>query len=109
MAVPAAPPSDAPSTAATQPPANSTNVQIPLPVAGKRKYLGIAEINAALAKSQLNTIAEEIIALLTRNPNAIVNVTIEIDAAFDDAAPEDVRRSVSENARTLKFKTNEWE
>ena len=108
-AVPAAPPSDAPSTAATQPPANSTNVQIPLPVAGKRKYLGIAEINAALAKSQLNTIAEEIIALLTRNPNAVVNVTIEIDAAFDDAAPEDVRRSVSENARTLKFKTNEWE
>jgi hypothetical protein len=38
-----------------------------------------------------------------------VTITVEIEAAADDGFADDVRRTVSENARTLKFETHEFE
>jgi predicted AAA+ superfamily ATPase len=74
-----------------------------------RTFRGSVEVNAALAKSKLNTIAEEVIALLASDPNATVRVTLEIDAEFPQGASDTIKRSVSENANTLGFKTKDWE
>lgn len=38
-----------------------------------------------------------------------VTISVEIEATTNDGFPEDVRRTVSENARTLKFETHEFE
>jgi predicted AAA+ superfamily ATPase len=74
-----------------------------------RVFRGAVGVNSTLAKSQLNKIAEEVIALLTADPNATVNVTLEIDAEFDRGVDDGLKRSVSENADSLGFKTKEWE
>ena len=49
------------------------------------------------------------IALLTKEPNARVRITLEISAEFPEGASESTKRSVSENASTLKFDRQEWE
>ena len=74
-----------------------------------RSFHGSVEINATLAKSRLNTIAEEIITLLTADPNATVKVTLEIAADFPNGASDTTKRAVSENATNLGFKTKDWE
>jgi len=74
-----------------------------------RVFRGAVGVNSTLAKSQLNKIAEEVIALLTSDPNATVNVTLEIDAEFDRGVDDGLKRSVSENAGSLGFKTKDWE
>jgi hypothetical protein len=56
----------------------------------------------------LGEIADAIVAQLSR-AEASVKITIEIDAAAEKGFPEDVRRTVSENARTLKFDAHEFE
>jgi hypothetical protein len=38
-----------------------------------------------------------------------VKITIEVEAIAEDGFDDDVRRTVSENARTLKFETHEFE
>jgi hypothetical protein len=53
-------------------------------------------------------IADAIVTQLGR-ADASVTVTVEIEAHAEDGFPEDVRRTVSENARTLKFDTHEFE
>jgi len=58
---------------------------------------------------RLVQIAEEIIATLAADPNAEVKVRIEIEASFANGAQDQTKRSVSENAKTLKFSTAEWE
>jgi predicted AAA+ superfamily ATPase len=74
-----------------------------------RTFRGSVEVNAALAKSRLNTIAEEVITLLASDPNATVRITLEIDAEFPQGASDTIRRGVSENANSLGFKTKDWE
>jgi hypothetical protein len=38
-----------------------------------------------------------------------VTITVEIEATAQGGFGDDVRRTVSENARTLKFETHEFE
>jgi predicted AAA+ superfamily ATPase len=71
-------------------------------------FHGSVEINAALAKMKLAELAEEIIAVLSTDPNASVKVTVEIAAAFPNGVPDHIRRAVSENTNQLKFKHAEW-
>jgi len=54
-------------------------------------------------------IAEALIAHLNRPDGSKVSITVEIQAEVADGFPEDLRRTVSENARTLKFETSEFE
>jgi predicted AAA+ superfamily ATPase len=74
-----------------------------------KSFRGSVEVNAALAKSRLVTVADEVIALLASDPNARIRVTLEIDAEFPQGASETIRRGVSENATSLGFKTKDWE
>jgi predicted AAA+ superfamily ATPase len=74
-----------------------------------KSFRGSVEVSASLAKSKLNTIAEEVIKLLDSDPNATIRVTLEIDAEFPQGASDTIRRGVSENAANLGFKVKDWE
>lgn len=54
----------------------------------------------------LGDIADAIVGQLGR---ASVTIVVEIEATADEGFSDDVRRTVSENARTLKFQTQEFE
>lgn len=82
----------------------------PTPAAAKPKtFYGSAEVPPATAKMRLVQIAEEIVAVLTSDPNATVRLVVEISAEFPDGAGDGVRRAVSENARSLGLKSADWE
>ena len=53
-------------------------------------------------------IADTIVNQLGR-ADAAVTITVEIEATAEIGFPEDIRRTVDENARTLKFETHEFE
>ncbi len=54
-------------------------------------------------------VAEEIISLLASDPNASLNITLEINAEFPSGASDQIKRAVTENATSLSFKTRAWE
>jgi hypothetical protein len=56
----------------------------------------------------LGEIADAIVTQLGR-AEAEVKITIEVEAIAKDGFDDDIRRTVSENARTLKFETHEFE
>ena len=64
---------------------------------------------AATSKMRLVELAEEIVSVLSSDPNATVRLAVEISAEFPDGASESMRRAVSENARSLGIKTADWE
>jgi hypothetical protein len=61
----------------------------------------MAEVTPATAKMRLVQLADEIISVLSSDPKAAVKVTLNISAEFPDGATEQVKRAVSENARSL--------
>ena len=58
--------------------------------------------------SDLGDIADAIVAQLGR-ADASVTITVEIEATAKEGFSDDIRRTVSENARTLKFQSQEFE
>jgi hypothetical protein len=83
---------------------------VPASTAAKpRTFNGSAEVSPATAKMRLVQIAEEIVSVLTSDPNATVRLVVEISAEFPDGAGDGMRRAVSENARSLGLKSAEWE
>ena len=74
-----------------------------------RSFHGAVDVNAATAKVNLVTIAEEIIAVLAADPNATVRVTVEIEASFPGGVSDQTKRAVAENAAALGFKSKVWE
>ena len=74
-----------------------------------KSFHGSIAVPPAAAKMHLVRIAEEIIAALALDPNAEVTVHLEIDATFAKGAQDQTKRTVSENAKMLKFSTAEWE
>ena len=82
---------------------------LPAQPAKAKAFYGSADVPPATAKMRLVQIAEEIVSLLAGDPNAEVDVSIEIRASFPSGVQDQVKRAVSENAKTLNFKTAEWE
>jgi hypothetical protein len=74
-----------------------------------KTFIGTAEVNAATAKVRLVQIAEEIISLLTSDPQATITVSVEINAQFPAGVSDQIKRAVSENAASLGFKNKDWE
>jgi len=58
---------------------------------------------------KLAQIADEIIALLIKDPNAEVNVRIEIEAKFPNGITNELKRSINENSTALGTKNINWE
>jgi len=77
----------------------------PPPPKGKpvRRFHGVKQVDPVRLTGEAGTIANEVVQHLTKLPNAEVEITIEIEARTEDAIPEDVQRTVTENAKTLKF------
>jgi predicted AAA+ superfamily ATPase len=74
-----------------------------------KSFFGSVDVNATTAKMKLVSIAEEIISVLAADPNASVQVTLEISAEFPSGASEQTKRTISENATALGFKSKSWE
>ncbi len=72
-------------------------------------FIGTVDVNAATAKMRLTQIAEDVISLLSSDPHAVVQVTVEINAEFPAGASDLIKRTVSENAASLGFKNRMWE
>ena len=74
-----------------------------------KAFYGSVDVPPATAKIRLVQIAEEVIEVLSKDPNATVKVTVEISSDFPEGASDHIKRAASENASSLGFKTNSWE
>ena len=79
------------------------------PAPKAKSFHGSAEVAPAAARMRLVQIADEIIAVLASDPNATLNITVEINAEFPLGASDAIKRAVTENATSLGFKTKVWE
>lgn len=70
-----------------------------------RRFHGSVKLDTLRLSSQAGTIHEAIVQHLQGLVDADVQVTLEIQAYLPDGAPENVARTVTENARTLKFES----
>ena len=70
-----------------------------------KSFYGSVEVNPTTAKMRLVQLAEEIISNLTSDPQAALKITVEITADFPNGATDQIKRAVSENAKSLGFKT----
>ena len=75
----------------------------------KTRFFGTATLPAATAMVKFDELYKEIIRHLTNDSTASVNLTVNIEAEFANGAPEEIRRTVAENAKTMKLKVGEWE
>jgi hypothetical protein len=73
-----------------------------------KRFYGRISVEPVRMLRDLGEVADAIVAQLGR-AEADITITVEIEATSDGGFAEDVRRTVSENARTLKFETHEFE
>ena len=74
-----------------------------------RRFYGTVEIDPVRAGRDVGQIAEAVIQHLAGQVGARVKVTLEIEAALPDGVSDSVMRTVTENARTLRFRSAEFE
>jgi predicted AAA+ superfamily ATPase len=74
-----------------------------------KTFHGSIQIRPSAARMHLVQVAEEIISLLVSDPNASLNITLEINADYPNGASDQIKRAVSENASSLGFKSKVWE
>jgi hypothetical protein len=74
-----------------------------------RRFHGSVSLDPERVGRDAGRIAEEIIQHLTTQPDARVQLTLEIEADLPEGAPDNIVRTVTENARTLKFKDQGFE
>jgi len=79
------------------------------PPAKPKRFYGSVELNPQRVGRDAGKIAEEIVQHLALQPGAMVKVTLEIQAQMPEGAPDNIVRTVTENARTLKFTAQEFE
>jgi hypothetical protein len=81
------------------------------PPAQKRptRFHGSVQLDPQRVARDATTIAQEVIAHLVGLVGSEVKVTLEIEASVPDGVSENVVRTVSENARTLKFGYQEFQ
>lgn len=88
--------------------AEQSVVEKTLEKAVKRRFYGVKKLNADKYAIDFRNIAEEIVTHL-REPGTDLIVRIEIEATNSDGFDEGKVRTVSENARTLKFDQSGFE
>lgn len=105
--VPAAPPARAADgkvqTGAGEPPEKEKKPRRP------KRFHGTVVLDSTRAGRDASRVAEEVVAHLAGLPGAEVTVTLEIEALIPDGAPENVVRTVTENAAALKFASHGFE
>ncbi|MDW8300077.1 MAG: DUF499 domain-containing protein [Anaerolineae bacterium] len=71
----------------------------------KTRYYGLVDLNPEDMSNQVQEIAEEIVRLLTNVTDTRIRIELTIDAERLDGFDEKTMRDLSENSRTLKFRT----
>ena len=79
------------------------------PPAILRRFHGSVDLDPDRMGRNAAQIAEEVLAHLAALVGARLHISLEIDAEVPKGIPENVIRTVGENARTLKFKTQDFE
>ncbi len=74
-----------------------------------RRFYGTVALDPARVGRDASRIADEVIAHLAGQLAAEVTVTLEIQARLPDGVSDQVVRTVTENSRTLKFTSHEFE
>ena len=70
-----------------------------------KRFHGSIEIDATRIGRDAGKIDEEVVSHLSGLVGAKIRVTLEIEAEIPSGAPDNVVRTVTENSRTLKFKS----
>jgi Swt1-like HEPN/Protein of unknown function (DUF499) len=96
-----------PTSRQTAPPAAGAPAATPLPV--PRRFHGLVRLDPTRVGRDAAQIAQEVIQHLTPLPGAKVEVLLEIQADLPHGAPDPAIRTVTENCRTLKFESFEFE
>lgn len=76
---------------------------------GPRRFHGSVTLGSERVGRDAGQIAAEVVSHLEGLVKAKVIVTLEIEAEIPEGAPENVVRTVTENARTLKFSSHGFE
>jgi hypothetical protein len=92
-----------------QPPVGAPDAVATMGSGKPKSFYGSVEVSPATAKMRLVQLAEEIISNLVADPLAELKITVEINANFPNGATDQIKRAVSENAKSLGFKTSTWE
>jgi hypothetical protein len=74
-----------------------------------KRFHGTVELDHERVGRDAGRIADEVISHMSGLVGAKVTVTLEIEAEIPNGAPDSVVRTVTENARTLKFKNQGFE
>lgn len=74
-----------------------------------KRFHGTANLDPTRVGRDAGRIADEVVSHLVGLVGAKVKVTLEIEAEIPNGAPENVVRTVTENARTLKFTSHGFE
>ncbi|MCK5944288.1 MAG: AAA+ family ATPase, partial [Planctomycetes bacterium] len=80
----------------------------PQPLARPTAYFGSKRLDPARVGSAAGQIAEEVLQHLSTLPGSKVEVRIEIHVQVPEGIPDQAKRVVGENARSLKFDTSEF-
>jgi uncharacterized protein len=81
----------------------------PSPELAVRRFFGVKTLDAQRVSRDADQIATEIVRHLTSLVDANVEVKLEISAEVESGVPDDVARTVTENAKTLKFDQHGFE
>jgi hypothetical protein len=73
------------------------------------RFYGSVELDATRLGRDAGKIAEEVVQHLSALMNSSVEITLEIKADVPEGVPDNVVRTVTENCRTLKFKSHGFE
>ena len=81
----------------------------PPQAASPKRFYGTVSLDPIRAGRDAQQVIEEVLQHLTGLPGATVEVTMEIEAKVSDGIPDGVVHTVTENCRTLRFTTQEFE
>ncbi|MXV82112.1 ATP-binding protein [Candidatus Poribacteria bacterium] len=81
----------------------------PPQTAKPKRFYGTVNLDPIRTGPAAQRIVEEVVQHLAGLPGADVEVTMEIQAKVSDGVPDDIVRTVTENCRTLRFTTQEFE
>jgi hypothetical protein len=74
-----------------------------------RRFHGTVDIDTLRLGRDAGRIAEEVVQHLSTLPGVTVKVTLEIEADIPQGASDDLVRTITENCRTLRFKSQGFE
>ncbi len=98
--------------AATAPNDGGDGERRPVPepaAAGKTRFFGSTSLAADRYATEFKKLADEILSPLCASPGVTLKISVDIEAIAPDGFDDAKVRTISENARTLKFQTSEFE